>query len=654
MAISRSTLGAICQGKIMSGIVGIIHLNGEPIDPSLLSRMNGYMSWRGPDAQQIWSDGNIGLGHTLLRTTWEAEYEHQPFTLDCATRTPCDRQVWIVADARIDDRENLATKLGIAPLPSPPFTSKSQVITDVELILRAYLHWGDRCVEHLLGDFAVAIWDARQRRLFCARDQLGVKQVYYSQIGNCLLISNTLNCIRQHPQVSSELNEQAIGDFLLFEMNHNLTTTTFADIQRLPAAHTLTWTSAQGLQIAQYWTLPLPELIRFKTSSAYLEHFQALMGAAVGDRLRTDKVASSFSGGLDSTTIAATAVAVAKQRSQPLDLKAFTVVYDALIPDRERYYAGLAANTLGIPIDYQVADDDYPYQDWRSSTFHTPEPLHQVFRTISDESFHRGSLHSRVSLSGNGGDEVFAVTKVVEMLQTMPLQEVMLDVSRSYFEHRVTPHWGSGFLAFLRRGNQSPRGKDEYPEWLNPDFAKRLGLKERWQQIIDAQQVSLHLPRSRAHSKFDPVVLRSFLEGHDPACWRVPIETRFPFFDLRLVNYLLALPPVPWCVDKMLLRTAMKQVLPEEVRLRPKTPLQADPLLAIGVERLDRRSVLQKSPEIAKYIDIDRLLAVQDPLQMCDFWQHLVPITLSFWLHQYLDLPKATPSSFSVDLLDSS
>jgi asparagine synthase (glutamine-hydrolysing) len=638
----------------MSGIVGIINLDGKPIDPSLLSRMTDFMSFRGPDAQQIWIEGNIGLGHTLLRTTWEAEYEQQPFTLDCVTRTPCERDICIVADARIDDRETLAEKLGISPLPSPPFTSESKVITDVELILRAYLHWGDDCVQHLLGDFAFAIWDARHQRLFCARDQFGVKLFYYSQVGNCLLISNTLNCLRQHPQVSSELNDLAIADFLLFEMNQDLTTTTFADIQTLPAASILTHTPERGTQTAKYWTLPLPELIRFKKSQDYLDHFQELMGKAVGDRLRRDRVSSFFSGGLDSTTIAATAVAIAKQKSQPLDLKAFTVVYDELIPDRERYYAGLAAQALGMSIDYQVADADYPYQNWGGSKFQTPEPRNQVFRSVSDESFYRGSMHSRVFLSGNGGDEVFAVTKVVEMFKTMPLQDVLVDVIQSYFKYGIKPHWGSGLLAFLRRESRSSGGQDVYPEWVNPDFAKRLDLRNRWQQVIDSQQISLQLPRSRAHSKFDPVILRSFLESHDLECLRVPVETRFPFFDLRLVDYLLALPPVPWCVDKMLLRTAMKQILPEQVRLRPKTPLSEDPLVAKGLDRIDRRSLLEMSAKIEEYINIDRLLAVRDPTSGCDLWQHLVPISIAYWLKDYFQTVQELPKFSDPHLTNTS
>ena len=125
------------------------------------------------------------------------------------------------------------------------------VLTDVELILQAYLRWGDDCVQHLLGDFAFGIWDDRHQRLFCARDHFGVKPFYYSQVGDCLLFSNTIACLRQHSQVSSKLNDRTVGDVLLFDLNYDVTTTIFADIQRLPPAHTLTWSSERGFLAAR-------------------------------------------------------------------------------------------------------------------------------------------------------------------------------------------------------------------------------------------------------------------------------------------------------------------------------------------------------------------------------------------------------------------
>jgi asparagine synthase (glutamine-hydrolysing) len=162
----------------------------------------------------------MGLGFTLLRSATDCNEEQQPLSLD--------GNVWIVADARVDGRRELIATLqshGQQCLADAP---------DAELILRAYQVWQEACVDHLIGDFVFAIWNAGTRKLFCARDQMGVKPFFYAQLGSLFIFSNTLNCIRQHPAISSRLNDLSIADFLLFEMIQDATATAFADIQRLP------------------------------------------------------------------------------------------------------------------------------------------------------------------------------------------------------------------------------------------------------------------------------------------------------------------------------------------------------------------------------------------------------------------------------------
>ena len=217
----------------MSGICGIVNLDGAPVDRQLLQKMTALIAFRGPDAQNVWVDGRVGFGHTMLHTTLESEREQQPCSLD--------GNVWITADARIDGRTELKRTLeaqGRTELPNA---------TDVELILHAYHAWGEDCVKYLIGDFAFAIWDSRQQRLFCARDHFGVKPFFYALMGQCLIFSNTLNCLRGHPAVSDSLNDLAVADFLLFEMNQDPGTTVFADIQRLPPAQRLRC-SSDGLK----------------------------------------------------------------------------------------------------------------------------------------------------------------------------------------------------------------------------------------------------------------------------------------------------------------------------------------------------------------------------------------------------------------------
>ena len=601
----------------MSGIVSLVHLNGEPIDRSLLHRLTQSMTFRGPDAQQMWLEGEIGFGHTLSKTTWEAEYEHQPLTLD--------QQVWIVADARIDDRETLLDKLGLSRKLNLGTTP------DVELILRAYLTWGEACVQQLLGDFAFVIWDSRQQRLFCARDQFGVKLFYYARVGNWLIISNTLNCVRQHPLISRQLNEQAIGDFLLFDTNYNLETTTFADIQRLPPAHTLTWADG-NLKISRYWSLPLPELIRYKRSQDYIDQFHELMDQAVVDRLRLDKVGIFFSGGLDSTTIAAKALAGAKARSQPLDLQAFTVVYDHLIADQERYYSGIAAKALELPIHYLVADDYELHQGWNLPQLLTPEPVHEPLLMASYEQMQQMATHSPVALYGQGGDEGLKGETVMHLMGRMSTLKLGQDIITCLLKHHLNPAWGTNILAVVRRlGKRQPKDVPEFPAWINPEFAARYDLRDRWHHVINPVVETNLQPRSLAHQSLTQPFWVSVFEYYDPGCLKLPLEVRLPFLDLRLLAYLLALPPLPWCVGKQLLRLAMRDALPAEICQRPKSPLAGDPVSIKFQQRLT--SAFLPRLELGQYVTLETAsygLAENRPVW--NAWEELRVVSLAYWL----------------------
>ncbi len=269
----------------LSGIVGIFHRDGAPVQRPLLESLVDFLAYRGPDSRATWSEGSAGLGHAMLCTTRESRSEYQPADLE--------GRYWITADARLDARAEL-----LADLQSSRFEVRPTA-PDSELILNAYAIWGTACVEHLRGDFSFAVWDARNKQLFCARDHFGIKPLYYAQVRSVFVFSNTLNCVRLHPDVSAELNEAAIGDFLLFGLNYDQATTTFRAIQRLPPAHWMT-ISLGGLQIKRFWAPPTDGCIRYAKGEEYLEQFRDLLREAVADRLRTERVGILLSGGLDS------------------------------------------------------------------------------------------------------------------------------------------------------------------------------------------------------------------------------------------------------------------------------------------------------------------------------------------------------------------
>jgi len=606
----------------MSGIAGIINLDGAPVDRQLLQQMTQFMTYRGPDAQEVWIDGHVGFGHIMLRTTFESQHERQPCSLD--------GQVWITADARVDGRRDLIQKL----------ESKGRVevkaATDVELILHAYHVWGEDCVKYLLGDFAFALWDGRRRRLFCARDHFGVKLFYYAQVANCLVFSNTLNCVRRHPAVTDHLNDLAIGDFLLFGYNPDVSTTTFADIQRLPPAHGLSW-SGRTPYIARYWGFPIDgKIIRYKRASDYVDHFQAVLRQAVGDRLRTDRVAVWMSGGLDSTTLAATVCELREKQSMPVDLQAFCIVYDRLIPDEERYYSGLAAKVLGIPIHYLVADDYKLFERWDEPELHWPEPAVDPLLAKYVDSLKQTAAHSRVVLNGEDGDALLNTpSNVLNMLKGMGVGHLVVEVGRYVLSHRRLPSFGTGVYGALKRfmGKGRPR-QPLLPVWLNADLATRLNPPARWEQVMNARPNPIHPIRPTVHQRLTLSLWQSFLESLDPGVTSIPLEFRLPFLDRRVVEYALAIPPIPWCVKKELLRVAMRGTLPEPVRRRPKTPLAGYPYHEL-LRQPDARWVdgFEPIPELAKYVDRGAVPQVAGGACNPDeSWLHLRPFSLNHWL----------------------
>lgn len=602
----------------MSGIVGIVCLDGDQVLPLLLQRMTESMAFRGPDARETWIDGNCGLGHAMLHTTDESLREWQPFSWD--------NHVWIVADARVDGRSDLIRQLearGCGELKNA---------ADVELILQAYHAWGEDCVNHLIGDFAFAIWDKRRQSLFCARDHFGIKPFYYAQVRNCLIISNTLNCVRLHPGISDRLNDQAVGDFLIWESNENPETTFFADIRRLPAAHTLTWSNG-NLRTRRYWAMPIEDEIRYRRQSDYVEHFVELLDAAVSDRLRTDRVGVFMSGGMDSTTVAATANKLLARKNTPFDLRAFTIVYDRLIPDKERGYSGFAAESLGIPIQYVAADDYRLYERYDEPELRKPEPAHFPLAAMAMDQYRQVAAHTRVTLTGQGGDAVLrgSFSYLINLFKTLQFGRAAMEVGKHVITHRSLPQ--IGFRTRVRRWLKRPAWRSSYPGWLNPDFEARLNLPERWEQLL-AEQPYIHPRRPEAYQILTALFWTQLFESYDPEVTNFPVETRHPLFDLRLLSYLMALPTLPVCVDKRLMRVAMRGMLPEQVLSRRKAPLASDPLVEVMRHNgFYMNGQFRQAPELAAYVQPDWIPRLTNTTQGADqLWANLRVLSLNYWL----------------------
>ena len=601
----------------------MVNLHGAPADRERLRDMTSFMAFRGPDGMGEWSAGSAALGHTMLRTTFEARDERQPESLE--------GQIWITADARIDARATLREHLAARGRSVAPDA------TDAQLILHSYHVWGETCVAHLLGDFAFAVWDAPRRKLFCARDPFGVKPFFYAHAGECLLFSNTLNCIRTHPAISGELDELSIADFLLFELNQDPAATSFRDIRRLPPAHCLTASSA-GVRVREYWTLPLDTLVRYRDTGDYVEHFKELLEVAVADRMRTDRIGIELTGGLDSTSIAATALAALAHGAPPCEVSAHTIVYDRLIPDDERRFAAMAAERLAIPIHFFAADECALYENRDGAQGCSPEPSHDPGAAGTLEAYRRSAAHGRVMLTGWDGDALFNESPKPY------LRTLMKDghwarlaagvVGYGVSQRRLVPL--SVRAWFKNRGRVEP--VPAFPSWVEPSLEARLGLRARWEHAHNEAPVT-HPVRPYAFRTLASIMrMSSFFEYADAGVTRVPLEHRHPLMDLRLQAYCLSLPPLPWCVKKEIVRRAMRGVLPEPVRRRPKTPLAGWPEMELlhrpEAQWIDR---FEPAPQLARYVDRARIpllcaRPVLDQFAREVHWRDLRPLSLDFWL----------------------
>jgi asparagine synthase (glutamine-hydrolysing) len=627
----------------MSGIVGIVHRDGAPADRGLTEALTRFLSCVGPDARNTWSLESIALGHSLLATTRETRNESQPSSLE--------GKYWIVADARIDSRAELAAQLTNADRRVRPSA------TDAELILESYAAWGRECVERLRGDFAFAIWDERAKSLFCARDHFGVKPFYYAELGQQFVFSNVLDCVRLHPDVSSELNDAAIADFLLFGLNCDVSTTTFGQIRRLPAAHAL-FVSPDGVRAERYWSAPTDGRIRYKDSRQYIEHFNQVFFPAVTDRLRADRAALLMSGGLDSATVAATAHDVSQVAASGAgtDLHAITMVYESLFADDEGRYARELAAALRIPIECIALDSLQPFGGWpaagevasngrdpggASTDVRWPEPVDDPFMAGLFLQFGAISKTCRVALSGDGSDNLMH-------FEMWPYAKSLVRENRwGTFAREVPPYLRkrrSPVPGVLRRVKKAFGKEDvtpEFPKWLAAPLVEELKLKDRAAEWRGLPSSGPHPVLPRGHASLSLPQWSNLFEMQNPGVTKHTAEMRYPFLDLRVVNFLLSLPPFPFYMEKKLLRDVLRDRVPESVRTRKKTPLAGDALLQYARRpETNWISNVNWVKEMGAYVDtskLERIIHTETQNLKSEPKSNRIdpamrPICLNFWL----------------------
>ena len=532
---------------------------------------------------------------------------------------------WIVGRLRLDRRADLLARLAHRIVaPDPP---------DALLCLHAYAQWGDGFLDHVFGDFCFALWDAGRARLIAARDQFGVRSLFHAATGSTVLVSDSLAWLAALPETGRALDDVWIADFLGVGASVDPDRTVWRDIHRLPPGHALT-AAEQGTGIRRYWRLSVGEPIHFRDRRHYGECFRELTGLAIADRMPAGRVGISMSGGLDSTTLAASAVEVT---GDPSRVVADCVHFDWLMPDEEKAFSAMAATRLGIALRTTAIDDLVYDPDWRTRSIRTPEPMVSIVHAHPDRILNRAmACHARVWFFGEGPDNAlrFERNAYLSWLLAGRRWGRLAEAVWHYLGAKGMGDWGSTIRRYTGRSDASfPAAR--VPPWIRPELAKRMNLEDRLYGFAEGVTETPHPWHPEAMASLENPVWQRQFASFDVDEVQAPFVWRHPFVDLRVLHFMLSVPPVPWARKKLLLREAMAGRLPAAVLAREKTPLARYPL----AEAVRRQGLpeLPSSERVKEWVDVDGLPTA--PIADENLDRVIAVHALDYWLTEQLGRP---------------
>jgi asparagine synthase (glutamine-hydrolysing) len=554
----------------MCGIVGVVNLDREPVDPRLLTRMRDSMLHRGPDDAGEWNEDGVGLGHRRLSILDLSPAGHQPMTID-------DGSLWLVFNGEIFNYVELTAELEAL---GHRFRSRS----DSEVILHAYQQYGSDCLSKFNGMFAFATWDKRRRTLFAARDRLGIKPFYYHWSGRRLIFASEIKAILAHPGVRREADTIAIADYL-FSGQALAGRTMFDGISELLPGHALELADGT-LRVWSYWSLEY-DYDRARSDEDLIEQTAALIDDAVRVHCRSDaSLGCHLSGGLDSSTVACLTT---KHRAQ---VKSFSIRSPGGAFFDETPYAKAVSRHAGTEYLEGVADADDVARLMPKLVWHMDQPMAVPGGINYYQVAQLAAHHVKVSLTGHGGDEVFAGYPA--QFRVAFGNTAMFDSSGEperpemtiwyRIRSRLRREGLTGLLSRVRHRVQPPTTPEalwvrmhcappaEDRPHLNRGFVDRLQGYSPESDYLDAfrnAQTDELLDRCLHHDL--RCYLPSLLHMEDRVSMAVSLESRVPLLDYRLVELMATVPPeqkVRDRVPKRLLRDAGSRWLPNEVLAR--------------------------------------------------------------------------------------
>lgn len=594
----------------MSAIAGLLLRDNAPLAIERLHVMVDAQRHRGPDGTHTWGEGPVALGQLMMHSTPEAVFEQLPLVAR-------DGAIALVGDVRLDNRDNLIADLGLGDVPA-------SLIPDGRIVLAAYERWGERCPEHLLGDFAFAIWDARRRAVYCARDHFGVRPLFYYLSDRTFALATEIKGLFALEEVPVRVNELRVAELLTRAVGDQ-TVTFYEDVSRLAPAHWML-VSASSVRVERYYQLDPSRELRLASTGAYAEAVRETFIAAVSSRMRcTTKVGAQLSGGMDSSSIACVARNLLRDAGGP-PLDTFSAVYDVVSESDEREYIQAVLATGHFDPYLFAADAISPLTEFDDILTAHDEAMwggnHYLSWQVYKEAQRRGV---RVLLDGFDGDNTIShglglLTELAEKGRWLRLAKEV----RAYSLRSDSPDWPKAYLEWVQRYAVAPALRrvkttgatsseratpGAWARYLRPELIERTGLLERRRAI----QRGYHSDREKQyHALIDVGESRSLdLLGQSSSAFGV--EVRYPYWDKRLVELCLSIPAEQklhngW--SRMLMRHAMKDILPEKVRWRGG---KANYLIAFdtGFRSFEheqiKRIIFQESDILSPFLDIEAL-----------------------------------------------
>ena len=594
----------------MTLIAGVVSRAGDAL--ALCSGMVGRYSR--PSAASRWASPSpeVAVGLSMTHDLPEDIFDQQPLSND---------RFLLAGDIRIDNRAELAAKLGLA-------SAHSLQMPDSELFFNAWNRWQRKCVDHIVGGFAVAVWDKQEQELCLLRDHCGDRPLYYARYANTFVFASLPRAMRGIEGLDTGLDEVHMMHFLVTGPGGGARTF-FRNIQQLQAGHFLIF--RDDVKVQRYWHPMDAAPVRLGSNEQYVEGLLEQFDAAVQARLRsTGNVGSHLSGGMDSSSVTATAARLLGSRR----LASFTAVPQAeftnLNPigrfgDEGPQAAKVAAMYANIDhVLVEPSGEDIIRVMERSGSYTgcpVFNPTNQMWvNAILDEARRRGV---KVLLSGSCGNATVSFGGLIGLSDLFRTgrwielgQQVKRLRDRGHLSWRGAMYWAAGYtqpLAVRRLLRPELRTFSFDYSPVHPERAREHGLVERAYEEFCASDKSPADFRRKMFDFYDG----GFWTGGVDLGWEISL--RDPMQDKRVFEYCYAIPIEQYLVDgqsRSLVRRAMRDRLPAEVLDCTTRGLQAaDWYLTVGQRRKqmgDELKLIAQSPVACRLLDIDRLRMLLD------------------------------------------